>query len=64
MNKKCGFGIQVYPNGDKYEVTIHLRDYNFSYLTKGGWRNNKRNGQGTLWVKDKKKKLKRKYTGD
>ena len=20
MNKKCGFGIQVYPNGDKYEV--------------------------------------------
>jgi len=44
MNKKCGFGIQVYPNGDKYEVTIHLRDYNFSYLTKGGWRNNKRNG--------------------
>ena len=20
MNKKSGFGVQVYPNGDKYEV--------------------------------------------
>ena len=22
MNKKSGFGVQVYPNGDKYEVKI------------------------------------------
>ena len=42
MNKKSGFGIQVYPNGDKYEVI------NFHCVIKysqGGWRNNKRNGK-------------------
>jgi MORN repeat len=39
----------VYENGDKYE---------------GGWEANQRTGQGTLWVKDGKKNLKRKYTGD
>ena len=61
MNKKSGFGIQVYPNGDKYEV-IHF--HCAIKYSQGGWRNNKRNGQGTLWVKDKKRKLKRKYTGD
>jgi len=27
MNKKSGFGIQVYPNGDKYEVTIPNNDF-------------------------------------
>lgn len=48
-NKKAGFGIQVYENGDKYE---------------GGWHNGKRNGQGTLWVLDGKKNLRRRYTGD
>jgi hypothetical protein len=31
---------------------------------KGGWENNMRNGQGTLWVMDAKNKLRREYTGD
>lgn len=48
-NKKAGFGIQVYKNGDKYE---------------GGWREGLREGQGTLWVPDAKKNLRRRYTGD
>eukprot|EP01017_Pseudomicrothorax_dubius_P014281 TRINITY_DN1668_c0_g2_i1.p1 TRINITY_DN1668_c0_g2~~TRINITY_DN1668_c0_g2_i1.p1 ORF type:complete len:395 (+),score=104.70 TRINITY_DN1668_c0_g2_i1:132-1316(+) len=48
-NEKCGFGIQYYPNGDKYE---------------GGWDKNMRNGQGTLWVAGAKGKLRREYTGD
>lgn len=30
----------------------------------GGWENNMRNGQGTLWMNDGKKKLRREYTGD
>jgi hypothetical protein len=47
-NKKCGFGIQYYGNGDKYE---------------GGWDNHMRNGHGTLWVLDGKK-LRREYTGE
>jgi len=47
-NKKCGFGIQHYPNGDKYE---------------GGWENNMRNGHGTLWILEGKK-LRREYTGE
>ena len=48
-NKKHGFGIQYYANGDKYE---------------GGWFENKRHGQGTFWVADAKNKLRREYTGD
>jgi len=48
-NKKNGFGIQVFENGDKYE---------------GGWHDGKMNGQGTLWVQDLKKNLRRRYTGD
>lgn len=48
-NKKNGFGIQVFENGDKYE---------------GGWKMNRMNGQGTLWVLDAKKNLRRRYTGD
>ncbi|KAL4490320.1 hypothetical protein ABPG72_004359 [Tetrahymena utriculariae] len=48
-NKKDGFGIQFYGNGDKYE---------------GGWQNNVRNGQGTFWVCEGKNKLRREYTGD
>lgn len=48
-NKKDGFGIQYYENGNKYE---------------GGWVENKRHGQGTLWVADGKNKLRREYTGD
>lgn len=48
-DKKFGFGIQQFENGDKYE---------------GGWENNKRNGQGTLWIKDEKHNLRRRYTGD
>lgn len=48
-NQKSGFGIQFYENGDKYE---------------GGWHKNRRNGQGTLWVLDNKKNLRRRYTGD
>ncbi len=48
-NKKNGFGIQYYSNGDKYE---------------GGWVENKRHGQGTFWVSNAKNKLRREYTGD
>ncbi len=48
-NHKAGFGIQVYENGDKYE---------------GGWLDGLRHGQGTLWVPDEKKNLRRRYTGD
>jgi len=48
-NKKSGFGIQFYQNGDKYE---------------GGWENNMRHGQGTFWVYEGKNKLRREYTGD
>ena len=48
-NKKDGFGIQVYENSDKYE---------------GGWNDGMRQGQGTLWVPDEKKNLRRRYTGD
>lgn len=48
-NQKAGFGIQVFENGDKYE---------------GGWLAGKREGQGTLWVLDEKKNLRRRYTGD
>lgn len=47
-NKKCGFGIQTYDNGDKYE---------------GEWFDNKKHGYGTYWVKNEKKKLVRSYTG-
>ena len=41
----------LYQNGDKYE---------------GEWRNNQRNGHGTLWKLENKKseKYKRIYTGD
>lgn len=48
-DKKNGFGIQIYQNGDKYE---------------GEWRNNKRHGKGTLWRKNNKGKLIREYTGE
>jgi hypothetical protein len=48
-NMKSGFGIQVFENGDKYE---------------GSWEHNLMNGQGTLWVLDEKKNLRRRYTGD
>ena len=47
-NKKCGFGIQTYENGDKYE---------------GEWLENKKHGYGTYWIKNEKKKLVRSYTG-
>ncbi|CAD8111778.1 unnamed protein product [Paramecium sonneborni] len=49
QNKKCGFGVQYYGNGDKYE---------------GGWFDNQRNGQGTYWVSEGKNKMRREYTGD
>jgi hypothetical protein len=47
-NKKCGFGIQFFENGDKYE---------------GEWLDNKKHGYGTYWVKNEKKKLVRSFTG-
>ena len=34
MNRKCGFGIQVYPNGDKYEVNLIQRANKLCLL---GW---------------------------
>jgi len=46
-NKKNGFGIQHFGNGDKYE---------------GDWEDNTRSGHGTLWVMEGKK-LRREYTG-
>ena len=49
-NKKHGFGVQIYGNGDKYE---------------GMWSENMRHGSGTLWILTKKNGILRKlYTGD
>lgn len=48
-NRKDGFGIQIYKNGDKYE---------------GMWGNSQRHGQGTYWKNEGKNKLRREYTGD
>ena len=49
-NKKHGFGVQMYANGDKYE---------------GMWKDNLRHGSGTLWILTKKNGILRKlYTGD
>lgn len=47
-NQKCGFGIQNYSNGNRYE---------------GEWLDGKRNGRGTLWILNNRKKLIRNYTG-
>jgi len=48
-NKKNGYGVQVFPNGQKYE---------------GQWGNGYRNGEGTLWVPvGKAKKLRKLYVG-
>ena len=47
-DKKEGYGVQLFPNGDKYE---------------GSWMNNQRSGKGTYWKKFNGK-LRREYTGD
>lgn len=47
-DKKHGFGVQVYSNGDRYE---------------GEWKDNKKCGKGTIWVKIKGN-FKRLFTGD
>merc|ERR1719454_1564259 len=48
-NRKNGYGVQVFPNGEKYE---------------GQWGNGFRNGEGTLWVPvGKAKKLRKLYVG-
>lgn len=48
-NQKYGYGVQVFPNGEKYE---------------GQWGNGLRNGEGTLWVPvGKAKKLRKLYVG-
>jgi hypothetical protein len=49
-NKKNGYGVQVFPNGEKYE---------------GQWLDDMRNGEGTLWVKIGKanNKLRKLYVG-
>lgn len=48
-NKKHGYGVQVFPNGEKYE---------------GQWGRGGRNGEGTLWVPvGKAKKLRKLYVG-
>jgi hypothetical protein len=48
-NRKNGYGVQVFPNGEKYE---------------GQWGNGYRNGEGTLWVPvGKAKKLRKLYVG-
>jgi len=48
-NKKNGYGVQVFPNAEKYE---------------GQWGGGLRNGEGTLWVPvGKAKKLRKLYVG-
>lgn len=50
-NKKNGYGVQVFPTGEKYE---------------GNWAHGMRDGEGTLWVpiaKGNKDKLRKLYVG-